>query len=199
MEGQEFRLKFVLVGDSGVGKSCVLLRFVDDTFSPSFMTTIGIDFKVKTLTIGDEQVKVQIWDTAGQERFKTITNAYYVGADAIFVVYSVIDKESFNHLEYWIEEVDKRARTDAVVIIVGNKSDDTEKRQVDETSAKDYATKRGYLFWETSASSGKGVHDLFTSVAQKVYAQKKGIEEKEVVKSVDLRDRKEEIKKKGCC
>lgn len=204
MEGlsKEIRLKFVLVGDSGTGKSSVLRRFVDDTFSPSFMTTIGIDFKVKEIKVNDTMVKVQVWDTAGQERFKTITNAYYNGADAILVVYSVTDKDSFNHLSYWIDEVDKRARTDAIVVIVGNKCDEAEARCVAKEDAQDYATKRAYGFWETSAKDGSHVNELFMSVAEGVFKSKgfeKGVQHNPqqpiILKSQD----DVIIKKKGCC
>lgn len=194
---KEVRLKFVLVGDSGTGKSSVLRRFVDDTFSPSFMTTIGIDFKVKDLKLKENVVKIQVWDTAGQERFKTITNAYYNGADAILVVYSVTDKDSFNHLSYWIDEVDKRARSDAIVVIVGNKCDETEARCVTKEDAQDYATKRGYGFWETSAKDGSNVNDLFVSVAEGVF-KSKGFE-KDSPKAITLKSQDVIIKKKGCC
>jgi len=93
---RRFQIKLLLIGDSGVGKSCCLLRFSEDSFTPSFITTIGIDFKIRTIDLDGKRVKLQIWDTAGQERFRTITTAYYRGAMGILLVYDVTDEKSFN-------------------------------------------------------------------------------------------------------
>lgn len=101
----DYLFKLVLIGDSGVGKSCLLLRFADDNFTDSYISTIGVDFRFRTITIDDKIVKLQIWDTAGQERFRTITSAYYRGADGIIMVYDVTSSESFDHVEEWLSEV----------------------------------------------------------------------------------------------
>lgn len=97
------QIKLLLIGDSGVGKSCCLLRFSEDSFTPSFITTIGIDFKIRTIELDGKRVKLQIWDTAGQERFRTITTAYYRGAMGILLVYDVTDERSFNSESGWRE------------------------------------------------------------------------------------------------
>ena len=198
-------LKFVLVGESGVGKSSLLLRFVDDVFSASFIATIGIDFKIKTVTLKtqagvEKQVKIQVWDTAGQERFRTITSAFYNGAEAIIIVYDVTDKQSFNRLEHWMEEIDKRVRLDPVRIVVGNKCDRAQERKVGEMEGKEYAHKRGYEFWETSSLTGKNVHELFMRAAQKVFEQKSG-EIPQVLKLEETKggEEQEVVKKKDCC
>jgi Ras-related protein Rab-1A len=115
--------KVVLIGDSGVGKSCLLLRFADDTFTESFISTIGVDFRFRTLTVDEQSVKLQIWDTAGQERFRTITSAYYRGADGIILVYDKTKRKSFDSVENWITEVDKYASENTVKILLGNKAD----------------------------------------------------------------------------
>jgi small GTP-binding protein len=198
-------LKFLLVGDSGVGKSSLLLRYVDDTFTPSFMSTIGIDFKIKTTKLLDgTPIKLQIWDTAGQERFRTITSAYYRGAMAVIIVYDIGNKESFNRLNYWIEEVELNARIPKgpVKVIVGNKCDDVERRCIGETEGKTFANQRSYHFMETSSLSGKNVKELFNGLAEKVYKQQKESDEEDekgsdIVSVVPLEEKKTENKK--CC
>ena len=100
----DYLFKLVLIGDSGVGKSCLLLRFADDSFTDSYISTIGVDFRFRTVTIDKKTVKLQIWDTAGQERFRTITSAYYRGAHGIIMVYDVTSEESFEHVEEWLSK-----------------------------------------------------------------------------------------------
>lgn len=112
----------------GVGKSCLLLRFCDNSFTPSFITTIGIDFKIRTMEIDGERVKLQIWDTAGQERFRTITTAYYRGAMGILLVYDVTDERSFNNIRNWIRNVEQHASPNVNKILIGNKCDMEDKR-----------------------------------------------------------------------
>ena len=121
-------LKYVIVGDSSVGKSCLLLRFADDQFNENYMTTIGVDFRFKTVKSNDKNIKLQIWDTAGQERFRTITNTYYKstptphsGAHAVFLVYDIINKESFESIQdFWLNEVESYADPGSVLVLVGS-------------------------------------------------------------------------------
>ena len=113
----------VLIGDSGVGKSCLLVRFVDSTYQDKNMSTTGVDFRYKAVTIGRETVKLQIWDTAGQERFRTITTAYYRAADGIIMVYDVTNEESFRHMDAWLTEVNRYVSEKTCKLIVGNKVD----------------------------------------------------------------------------
>ena len=108
---------------AGVGKSCLLLRYSDDSFTSSFITTIGIDFKIKSILIGDAKVKLQIWDTAGQERFRTITTAYYRGAMGILLVYDVSDENSFTNVRNWMRQIDQNAAENVNRILIGNKAD----------------------------------------------------------------------------
>jgi Ras-related protein Rab-1A len=113
----------VLIGDTGVGKSCLLLRFADDTFTGNDISTIGVDFRFRTVKIDKKTVKLQIWDTAGQERYRTITSAYYRGADGIIMVYDVTNEDSFRHINDWLLEVNRYASETTCKLIVGNKID----------------------------------------------------------------------------
>ncbi len=113
----------MLIGNSAVGKSSLLLRFSDNIFSESFLPTIGVDFKIRTFDLSGKAVKLQIWDTAGQERFKTITSSYYKGAHGIILVYDITDKQTFKDVENWLQEVDKYANENVIKLLVGNKCD----------------------------------------------------------------------------
>lgn len=135
----DYLFKLLLIGDSGVGKSCLLLRFADDTYSESYISTIGVDFKIRTIEHDGKTIKLQIWDTAGQERFRTITSSYYRGAHGIIVVYDVTDQDSFDNVKQWLQEIERYASENVKKLLVGNKSDLTQKKQVDYTTAKEYA------------------------------------------------------------
>ncbi|XP_033733923.1 GTP-binding protein YPTC1-like [Pecten maximus] len=168
MENHDYLFKYLLIGDSGVGKSSLLLRFADDVFSDTYISTIGVDFKIRTVKIEDKTVRLQIWDTAGQDRFKTITSSFYRGAHGIMLVYDVTDMESFRHVETWIQEVEKYGGCDSSMILVGNKSDMTGKRVVTYTMGKEYAERLGITFLETSAKSTTNVETLFLSLTSEV-------------------------------
>ncbi|GME71020.1 unnamed protein product [Ambrosiozyma monospora] len=159
-------LKLLLVGDSGVGKSCLLLRFVDDKFNPSFITTIGIDFKIKTIEINGLKIKLQVWDTAGQERFRTITTAYYRGATGIIIVFDVCDENSFESVKKWFQTVQQHAKDDAQLFLVGNKCDDSESRQVSTKQGELLAQELGLPFLESSAKSGINVNEVFYKLTE---------------------------------
>jgi len=116
-------IKLVLIGDTGVGKSCILLRFADDTYTENHISTIGVDFRFRTVKVDKKTVKLQIWDTAGQERYRTITSAYYRGADGIVIVYDVTVEESFNHIKDWLTEVNRYASETTSKLLIGNKVD----------------------------------------------------------------------------
>jgi len=160
--------KLLLIGDSGVGKSSLLLRFSDNTFSDSFIATIGVDFKIKTMDINGAQVKLQIWDTAGQERFRTITSSYYRGAHGIIVVYDVTNPDSFGNVRKWLQEINRYASENVQKILVGNKCDLVSERKVSYEDAKELADELGVMFLETSAKNSTNVNVAFEQMAKKI-------------------------------
>lgn len=164
----DYLFKLLLIGDSGVGKSCLLLRFADDAFSECYISTIGVDFKIRTVKVGDKTVKLQIWDTAGQERFKTLTTAYYRSAHGVILVYDVNDKDSFAHLEQWLGEIRKNARETINILLVGNKCDIIGRREVEYEVAKRFAEDLQMSFIETSAKDCTNVHKVFHTMAEEL-------------------------------
>ena len=163
----------LLIGDSGVGKSCLLLRFADDTYTESYISTIGVDFKIRTIELESKTIKLQIWDTAGQERFRTITSSYYRGAHGIIVVYDTTDLESFNNVKQWLHEIDRYASENVNKLLVGNKSDLTSKREVSFDQAKEFADSLGIEFVETSAKNATNVEKAFMMMAAQIKARYK--------------------------
>ena len=154
--------KFVIIGDSNVGKSCLLIRFADDCFTENYITTIGVDFRFRTLNIAGKTIKLQIWDTAGQERYRTITNAYYRGADAIVLTCDATSMESFDNVPDWINEVSKYTAEDTLKILLVNKSDVDEKEKKVPRDILDKFTEETKIPWiETSAKTGVNVDEAF--------------------------------------
>eukprot|EP00906_Rhabdomonas_costata_P018893 RCo027526 len=164
----DYLFKLLLIGDSGVGKSCLLLRFADDTYTESYISTIGVDFKIRTIELDGKTIKLQIWDTAGQERFRTITSSYYRGAHGIIVVYDVTDMESFNNVRTWLGEIDKYATDNVNKLLVGNKCDLVVKKVVDVNTAKDFADSLGIPFLETSAKNATNVEQAFMTMSGEI-------------------------------
>uniref|UniRef100_A0A0D9W0S1 Uncharacterized protein n=1 Tax=Leersia perrieri TaxID=77586 RepID=A0A0D9W0S1_9ORYZ len=165
----DYLIKLLLIGDSGVGKSCLLLRFSDGSFTTSFITTIGIDFKIRTVELDGKRIKLQIWDTAGQERFRTITTAYYRGAMGILLVYDVTDESSFNNIRNWIRNIEQHASDNVNKILVGNKADmDESKRAVPTSKGQALADEYGIKFFETSAKTNLNVEQVFFSIARDI-------------------------------
>ncbi|KAF9518309.1 hypothetical protein BS47DRAFT_334925 [Hydnum rufescens UP504] len=140
----DFLFKLLLIGDSGVGKSCLLLRFADDTYTESYISTIGVDFKIRTIELEGRTVKLQIWDTAGQERFRTVT-----------------DNDTFTNVKQWLQEIDRYASEGVNKLLVGNKSDLTGKKVVEYTVAKEFADQLSIPFLETSAKNATNVEQAF--------------------------------------
>jgi len=169
----DYLFKLLLIGDSGVGKSCLLLRFADDTYTESYISTIGVDFKIRTIELDGKTIKLQIWDTAGQERFRTITSSYYRGAHGIIVVYDVTDQESFNNVKQWLHEIDRYAAENVNKLLVGNKSDLSGKRAVSTEQGKEFADSLGIEFLETSAKTSTNVEQAFLTMASQIKARMK--------------------------
>jgi len=168
-DNEEEHWKILLIGDSSVGKTCLLLRFVDNQYTESFVSTIGVDYKIKT--IRDENnntIKLQIWDTAGQERFRTITSSYYHGAHGIIVVYDITDHVTFTNVKQWLEEIARYASQTVAKLLVGNKSDLEGDRTVPYQTAKDFADNVQLHFIETSAKTGGNVNEAFMEMVREV-------------------------------
>ncbi|GJM94156.1 hypothetical protein PR202_ga10775 [Eleusine coracana subsp. coracana] len=188
----DYLFKLLLIGDSGVGKSCLLLRFAvssqplskqlfllgakkfflftsqDDSYLESYISTIGVDFKIRTVEQDGKTIKLQIWDTAGQERFRTITSSYYRGAHGIIVVYDVTDQESFNNVKQWLNEIDRYASENVNKLLVGNKCDLAENRVVSFEAGKALADEIGIPFLETSAKDATNVEKAFMTMAGEI-------------------------------
>lgn len=160
--------KILLIGDAGVGKSCILLRFTDDSFEEQMSSTIGVDFRVKTVTVGGVKTKLTIWDTAGQERFRTLTSSYYRGCHGIILVFDVNERETFAHLQQWLEELELyTTHQNAAKLLVGNKID-LKRREVSHEEATSFARKQAMMYIETSAKTREGIRQSFEEVVQKI-------------------------------
>jgi small GTP-binding protein len=164
----DIALKILTVGDSSVGKTCLLMRYANDAFSPTYITTIGIDFKIKYVDVDGKRIKLQIWDTAGQERFRSITKSYFRGANGSIVVYDVTNKESFDHVSKWLEDLANAKIKKESIFLVGNKIDIPNSRVVTTSEGKALAAKYNIQFFECSARSGEGVETLFHTLAKNI-------------------------------
>jgi len=161
-------LKILIIGESGVGKSSLLLRFTDDTFDPEQPSTIGVDFKVKTLSVDGNRAKLAIWDTAGQERFRTLTPSYYRGAQGVILVFDVSNRNSFTKLETWLNELDTfSTKHDIIKMVVGNKID-MPNRDVTREEGLKFARKHHTLYIEASAKTREGVQCSFEELVEKI-------------------------------
>ncbi|KAK8803692.1 hypothetical protein WA158_001386 [Blastocystis sp. Blastoise] len=166
----DYSFKILLIGDAGVGKSSILLRFTDNTFNPDQTATIGVDFKPKILKIDGKNIRITLWDTAGQERFRTLINSYYRGAQGIILVYDVTRRDSFENLNYWLNECENyctNSGKDAVKLIVANKIDRSD-RVVSQAEGEQMAKDQGTLYIETSAKTNIGISSVFDELIHKI-------------------------------
>mmetsp|Transcript_23833 Transcript_23833/g.33586 ORF Transcript_23833/g.33586 Transcript_23833/m.33586 type:complete len:216 (-) Transcript_23833:281-928(-) len=166
-----YLFKYIIIGDTGVGKSCLLMQFTDKRFQSVHDLTIGVEFGVKMISVEGEQVKLQIWDTAGQESFRSITRSYYRGAAGALVVYDITRRETFQHVETWLKEARQSANPATVIMLVGNKADLEHRRQVSYEEAEQFAKDEGLLFFETSAKTAANVEETFFHTASQIYQQ----------------------------
>ncbi|XP_063531780.1 ras-related protein Rab-37 isoform X1 [Cydia strobilella] len=164
--------KVMLLGDSGVGKTCMLVRFRDGKFlAGNYISTVGIDFRNKVVTVDGIKVKLQIWDTAGQERFRSVTHAYYRDAHALLLLYDVTNKTSFDNIRAWLGEIREYAQDDVVIMLLGNKSDSGLERAVRREEGQRLAREYQVSFMETSAKTGLNVEAAFAHVARALVAK----------------------------
>ena len=191
----DITIKLLLIGNTFVGKTLIVQKFLDNTFSKTTMTTIGVDLQYKVLDINGKKVKYLIWDTAGEDRMKTMTYAYYRGCHVVLIVYDVTSKKSFENVTTWVECVDKFAKSNVLRILVGNKTDLEDKRVISKEEGKKLAEENGLKFYEISAKTMNGLVEMFEDVA-KEYVQ---IYEQKAIKNFQLKKMKETKAKSRCC
>ena len=211
-ENYDLIFKLVLIGDSGVGKTNILTRYTKNEFSLATQATVGVEFGSKIIKKNDKLIKLQIWDTAGQERYKSITSAYYKGSKGAFVVYDISRKPTFENVDKWIGELKTNASEDVLIMLVGNKSDLEDKREVQIDETKKKAEQHKIAFCETSALKGNNIEQAFDSlideIAKKV--EKEKLSEVKVIKesipiTLETNEKKEKDNgknnnnKKNCC
>ncbi|MCJ8736943.1 hypothetical protein PDJAM_G00018200 [Pangasius djambal] len=189
--------KLLLIGDSGVGKTCVLFRFSDDAFNTTFISTIGIDFKIKTVELNGKRIKLQIWDTAGQERFHTITTSYYRGAMGILLVYDITNAKSFENISKWLRNIEEHANEDVERMLLGNKCDMEDMRVVSKAKGEQIASEHNIRFFETSAKANINIEKAFITLAEDILQKTPGKEP--TSENVDINNRSGSAGGIRCC
>jgi Ras-related protein Rab-2A len=164
-----YLFRFIAIGDTGVGKSCLLLQFTDKRFNPEHDLTIGVEFGTKLVKINNESIKLQIWDTAGQETFRSITRSYYKNTAGALLVYDITRRDTFMHASQWLEDTKAHGCKQTAIILVGNKTDLDEMRQVTTKEGEAFAKANGILFIETSAKQAQNVEEAFMIPAKVIY------------------------------
>ena len=163
-----YLFKYIIIGDSAVGKSNILLRYVHDNFIEEFQSTIGVEFGAKNIQLNEKIYRIQIWDTAGQENFRSITRAYYKNSACACIVYDITQRNSFENIKSWIEDCKKQSPKTVFLILIGNKKDLEDKRQISYDEGEEFARKNNMLFFETSAKTGENIENVFLTSAQKI-------------------------------
>ena len=204
MENKEYDLlfKLILIGDSCVGKSNILLKYLKNQFNENSKTTIGVEFGTKNIIINNKRIKIQIWDTAGQERYRSITSAYYKGAKGALIVYDITRKNTFDNIDKWITDLKLNGDKDICIIILGNKSDLIDKREINKNDGIKKAEMYKIAFLETSALNGDNISKAFDELIEQIVINNKNIfqddNENEIDKGVNLNDEKNNNNKKCC-
>ena len=167
-QSYDYLLKYIIIGDAYVGKSNLLLKFTRDQFKPEYQITLGAEFGAKNVKIRDQIYRIQIWDTAGQENFRSITRNYYKSSVCALVVYDISSRDSFNSVNSWIEACKTQSPKTIFFVLIGNKSDLEDKREVSKEEGQELAEKLGVLFYETSAKTGDNVNEMFHDSADEI-------------------------------
>ena len=205
----EYIFKIILIGSSSVGKSSILQRYIQKVFNNSYSCTIGVDFFMKSIDVGEKSIKLQLWDTAGTEKFRSITTGYYRGANAAFVVFDLTSKPSFDSVSEWIENYYKYSNPDSEkhVVLIGNKSDLKENREITQEQIDSFVMNNKIKYFETSAKNGENIDECFYFIAEKLMndLEEKGLEnnindKNDVINDENLKKNKIDIiGGKRCC
>ena len=199
MSKKEAKYKILILGDSKVGKSCFLTRYADNTYEEDYLSTIGMDYKIKNYELEDGRIiKLYIWDTAGQDKFRSITSNYYKGADGIILIYDITDRKTFNSVRNWINNIKEEAPNKVALVLAGNKVDDEKNRKVQESEGKKIADEYSLPFFECSAKSDINVTQTFDALIKKVVQINPKNKEGQKLKQ-NRHNGKNEDEKKKCC
>ena len=191
----DYFFKLLIIGETCVGKTCILLRFTDEVFNFNHIATIGIDFNIKYITLDDKNIKLQIWDTAGQDRFKTITKTYFKGAQGILLVYDVTNEDSFENIRNWVKQIEQNAQKNVCKILIGNKND-KEDRKVSYEQGKELAKDYNMKFFETSAKTNYNINEAFYELTKEILSS--DIKNMTTGKGIKLENKVEKQEKKCC-
>ena len=202
----DYIFKLILIGNSCVGKSSIIQRYIQKTFNDEYTCTIGVDFFMKTLDINDNLIKLQLWDTAGTEKFKSITTGYYRGANAAFVVFDLTSRISFESVSEWIQNYYNYSNPNSEknVVLIGNKGDLKENREISDEEINKFAINNNIKYFETSAKNGNNIEECFYYIAEKLMKdmKEKGEDSNDnnnIIKSDNLKNKKDIIGEKKCC
>ena len=164
----DYLLKYIIIGDSAVGKSNLLLRYVDNKFNENHVLTLGVEFAAKNIQIEEQIFRMQIWDTAGQENFRSITRSFYKNSACVIIVYDITSRETFTNVKTWIKDCMQTCSKNVFMVLVGNKVDDETSRQVSTNEGETFAKEHGMTFFESSAKTGKNVEEIFKTSAKEI-------------------------------
>ena len=179
-----YLLKYVIIGDSGVGKSNILLRYINNTFSEEFKTTVGVEFGAKNIEINQSIYRIQVWDTAGQENFRSIARAYYKNSVCACIVYDITNQSSFKAIQGWIDDCTKNTPKSVLLLLIGNKSDLKDTREVSYEEGESFAKSHNMIFLETSAKTGENVNEIFEKSVMQI--------------DQNIKDNKYDLENDGC-